>query len=389
MRLLKQVQEMVTETSKIIEGDVIFIDENGYVIASTIGHHIGKYHIVGKEIIDNNLDEIYVSSENAGEVVFSGLYFPVRCNIKIAGVIGISGNLESIYKYGNIVKKMTELLLRELNEERAKKEHARMKELFLEEWILNEDSENKEVQIARGLELGIDITQAYRIMIISSINEQRSTKSCVLREKQEKFEKFCDSVFRDSIVLRNVGRRIVLFSQRTDKDMIQAAEYFQSLAKQSYSLEIAIGIDGNSEDIHIAYLQAEKAWRATRLSRNRISWYDDLGLELFVVGIPEKIKEDYIRKIFPGCSYEELDSWMEILKVYYSVDGSIQKGAEKLHMHKNTLQNKIKKMEEVTGCDVRKPNYSALLYMALVFYIEQRSSLALVESKKRNRLENE
>lgn len=380
MRLSKQVQKIVTEIGKIIKGNVDFIDVDGYIIASTIEQHIGKYHAVGKEIIDKNLNEMYVSPENAGKVIFSGLYLPVHSGMEMAGVIGISGNQEYIYNYGNIVKKMTEILIRELDEERVKKERARMRELFLEEWLLKEGNEIREVQIERGLAVGVDITQTYRVMVIGFSDGQEHMDSSTLQEKQEQLKKLRNSIFPDSITLRHVGRDIVLLSQRSDKDMLRVAEYFQSLSKRVYSLEVAVGIDGNSENVHIAYLQADKAWRSTRLSKNRICLYNDLALELFVVGIPEKIKEDYIRKIFPGCSYEELNSWMEILEVYFSVDGSIQKGAELLHMHKNTLQNKIKKMEEITGCDVRKPNYASVLYMALVFFIEQKSSLALVES---------
>ena len=48
-----------------------------------------------------------------------------------------------------------------------------------------------------------------------------------------------------------------------------------------------------------------------------------------------------------------------------------------LHMHKNTFQNKIKKLEEVTGCDIRIPKYATVLYMAMVFFVEQRASFSL------------
>lgn len=383
MRLsAKHAQKIIAEIRDIIDYDVDFIDRDGYIIASTTEKHVGNFHAIAKKIIDQNLQEVYITPQEASGIICAGLNLAVYCDKKAVGVVGISGVSEQSFKYGRIVKKMTELLIRELDEEKLKQQQSRMRERFLEEWILEESKEPKEVLAERGLAVGIDVTAPYRVMVVSPSLQQKFVERAALQKMLEKLEKLKNTVLPDSMLLRHAGRDILILKKCSDREMLKSGEYLQNLAQRAYGLELVIGVDGNAEDIHISYLQADKAWRSTRFSgNNSVCLYSDLSMELFVVEIPEKAKEDYIHKIFPGCKYDELKSWMEILEVYFSVDGSLQKGAELLHMHKNTLQYKIKKLEELTGCDVRKPGYAALLFMAWVFFVDQKSSLALVDSE--------
>jgi len=54
--------------------------------------------------------------------------------------------------------------------------------------------------------------------------------------------------------------------------------------------------------------------------------------------------------------------------VFYREEGSITLTAQKLFIHKNTLQYKLKKLKEKTGYDPRSIRYSSLYYNAMYFY---------------------
>ena len=43
-------------------------------------------------------------------------------------------------------------------------------------------------------------------------------------------------------------------------------------------------------------------------------------------------------------------------------------GAEILHIHKNTLTYRLKRLEELTGYDVRLVSQSTVFYMAMLFF---------------------
>ena len=44
--------------------------------------------------------------------------------------------------------------------------------------------------------------------------------------------------------------------------------------------------------------------------------------------------------------------------------------AERLFIHKNTLQYRLKRLADVTGLDVRKPSHAPSLYLAMLFYLD-------------------
>ena len=64
-----------------------------------------------------------------------------------------------------------------------------------------------------------------------------------------------------------------------------------------------------------------------------------------------------------------------VLEVLYETEGSITAASEALHMHKNTLQYKLKRIYERTGYDPRSLRYSALFLIAIDFYREIRGLL--------------
>ena len=62
-------------------------------------------------------------------------------------------------------------------------------------------------------------------------------------------------------------------------------------------------------------------------------------------------------------TFLEIEAFLKIAQC-----GSFSAAAEKLYMHKNTLQYKLKKLEECTGYDVRLPSNSAVFYIAILFF---------------------
>ena len=86
--------------------------------------------------------------------------------------------------------------------------------------------------------------------------------------------------------------------------------------------------------------------------------------------LSDKTKEEYIRSIFRGYSPEEIDTWMNILDSLYKNEGSITQTAEKLFIHKNTLQYRLNKLADQTGYDPRSIRFSSLYYNAIHFYAD-------------------
>ena len=63
-----------------------------------------------------------------------------------------------------------------------------------------------------------------------------------------------------------------------------------------------------------------------------------------------------------------MEEYMQLIDAYFAYEGSITRAASALYIHKNTLQYKLKKMETITGKDIRIPSEAATYYIAREFY---------------------
>lgn len=63
-------------------------------------------------IIENSLEEMIIANDNAYESCRKGVNLPINFATQIIGVIGITGEPSETIKYGRILQKMTEMLIR-------------------------------------------------------------------------------------------------------------------------------------------------------------------------------------------------------------------------------------------------------------------------------------
>lgn len=141
LRLSRQgAQAIVEEVGAIVGQHINMMDPEGYVIASTDPERIGTLHEGARKIIREHLDELYVRDEEATLTSRPGLNLPVYQAGSIAGVIGITGRYEDVAGYGQIVKKMVEILIRENAEQDERRMGQRVLNRFLEDGSLEADS---------------------------------------------------------------------------------------------------------------------------------------------------------------------------------------------------------------------------------------------------------
>lgn len=99
-----------------------------------------------------------------------------------------------------------------------------------------------------------------------------------------------------------------------------------------------------------------------------IKGYDEINMELFADLIPLTAKREYVKKIFHGYTPLELADAVHTLECFFEHDGSITRTADALYIHKNTLQQHLRKIAARTGYDPRSLRSSAVFYVVLYFY---------------------
>lgn len=361
--------QIVEEISKLVKQNINLMDETGHIIASRDKSRIGDFHYGAYKIISENLEEYYIDEDDLSKGIKKGINLPLELDGGIVGVIGMTGGYEEVITSGKLLKKMTEILLMESRANYRQLMNKRVRNAFYEEWLINGGYKNADLE-DRGMALGIDINKPRRVFI-ASIDELDNLKDSQQGQSQiAKFENDVDAFLKRNnykMHFRNASRQIIIIDNMDTENVVKFAGELAGYVWEKDKFELNIGIDSaKSYDMHEAYVEAHRAWTAAAEKHEQIICYEDISLELLISNVPTEIKLEYLKKVFKDMDYNDVCENIALLKAYFNAQGSIQKAADNLYIHKNTLQYRISKLKEITGLDVRKPTESPALYLAYI-----------------------
>lgn len=365
-------QQIVQEIGKLVHQNINLMDETGTIVASNDPGRIGNFHEGAYRVITQHLPELYITPELEQSVplVRRGINLPIEVEGSVEGVVGITGGYEEVIQYAQIVKKMAEILVRERLTLDAQRLDLRVRSRFLEDWILSDGLHHPQALSQRGFALGIDIQIPRRCMVLSVSHLAYYTATLEGQRLIEAVEQAVDSQVEPlrAISLRNAARLILLLPHRSTQAMEQLALSLQQQIRQDFDLPLIVGIDGKAQDIHTAYLQANRAWRLGEHNRRSVVCYERLNTELILDDVQPVTKSRYLAKIFAACSQDQVRDAIPMLEAWFEANGSLTKASEALFIHKNTLQYRIRSLAQATGLDVRNYTDAAALYLAVLFY---------------------
>lgn len=382
MQLLRHNAEIIVkELNTIINDKINMMNEKGVIIASTDQERIGQEHEGAKRIINDRLEELVIHSHDRYEGSLEGVNYPIIISNEIIGVVGITGPYNKVAKYGQITKKMTEILIQEISIKEQKSMDENLRSRFVGEWLQNENVIINTNFVERGRRMGLEITNPRRVIIISVFDNGTGSDSLDEMRKVERVEERVKNVIRrldpDSIYMKSSSNLVFAITNRKDSEIGKIGEMLRSTVEEQPDMKVVIGIDDKCRPytmMHISYSKAYKALQSClRTKGEGIRFYGDINMEIFTDEISDMSKKEYVQKLFSGYEREELAETVGLLETLYDLEGSITAAAEKLHMHKNTLQYKLRRIYERTGYDPRSIRWSSLFYIAIDFYREIRN----------------
>lgn len=149
---------------------------------------------------------------------------------------------------------------------------------------------------------------------------------------------------------------LVLVNYKTDEIKNYISEFLQSSSQIASNRSIHIGISSNQIGILNQKTNFEKALSAMEMAQKKgdnSCFYTDLGIYkvLYEVKDREVLREFYKDVIGKLDAYDRENNTelVDMLKTYLDNNGSLQVVAEKQFVHRNTVTNQLKKIEEITG----------------------------------------
>ena len=110
---------IVANIKGVLRHEINLFDTHGTVIASTDAARVGQYHEAAA-IAAASRRSIAVDDDHPYQGAKNGINSPVLIDGSVAAVIGVTGERESVESFGDVIVKMTEILLHENIEQTAR-----------------------------------------------------------------------------------------------------------------------------------------------------------------------------------------------------------------------------------------------------------------------------
>jgi carbohydrate diacid regulator len=356
-------KKIIREVKNFIEEDLIMVDTSGIIIASTAPDRLGNFHegayLAASEKqmrIISKQDEITLSGVKAG------ITLPLFHQQKVVGVIGITGTPEKVLPYGELIKKMTELLIQENHYQDQFEWEARSLETFVFDWLLKDGPSTFITKRAEVLGVNMEVNRQVILIEFQTNESLMKAKGWHHSELDVEWKK------EDIFVQWGQNRMILLLASNTVPSKESLLSFLKKIQVQLQSyfgapVYMGVGKACKPSSLKDSYSDAERALNTCSVDVP-ITFEEDLRLEMILEAIPNKVKKEFaLRLLSPVLSEKDL---FETIQEYFSHHLSLKDTAQSMHIHINTLHYRLRKVESLTGLELKKPHDLTTLYLACI-----------------------
>lgn len=354
-------KKIINEVRRLIDEDIIIVDVSGKIIASTDTSRIGSFH-EGALLSSRDQKKMVITNEMAHNLkgVKPGINLPILFKQKVVGVIGITGNPEKVSAYGELLKKMTELLIQESYYAKQMELESRAVENFVFDWLQLKDELDE--FISRAEHLGIDI-EVNRHVVIGFI---KCETEIPLQDISKHMQQHSLLQSNDIFVRWGNERFLLLLADRSKEQIKTILQKLKLELEHSFSIQVAFGIGSNDFDYSLkkSFDEADRALHVAK-ENSSVIFDDDLKLEMLIHETSSKVQVEFVRRtIIPLLDDFDL---ITTLHEFVKNDLSSKETAEALHIHVNTLSYRLNKIEEYTGLHPKRFPDLVTLYLGILF----------------------
>lgn len=376
MDLDPQIAETIVSNLKdIIQHEINLFDTTGTIIASTDRSRIGTSHD-GARLAISTQNTVSIDSEHEFKGAKHGINVPVLFNGAPVAVIGITGERSEVEPFGNVIKKMTEILIRENWEQITRFDQRTRLASLVGQLCLPRHDPGLVDYLASVLDIDLSLPRLAVVGHIASRGEKASSES-PYQELYAYLRDFPNSFF-------SAEGDICLFVEERDGARLPGLlRVIKSTLEKRLHLRVVFGVGDLRHDQQEYWKSYEEACKAADWLLFRggdgMARYDELDYGIFISSIPRDEAEKLERRVFGDLSDEEIEAFERVFAAYTAHNGSIAHAADELFLHKNTLQNRLNKIARETGYNPRELSDHTVLALAFLLrryerFTEKRAS---------------
>lgn len=369
-------QSIVDRTMRIIDVNVNVMDARGTIIASGDASRIGQIHRGALQVLRDGT-AMDVTEETAATIpgVMPGVNLPLRLGEKVIGCIGLSGPPDSIRRYSQLVHMAAETMLEQADLMQILARDARIREELTLALIHGGGVPGS---IAEGAaKIGINLTEP-RVAVALGLDSTPNAPPdiAVIREHYDHLMKL-ERHFLAALV---APQEIVLLRPALDargkwqpQTHLRWIEDLQRQLHQTTGADFRFALGGYvpaaDGGLRLSAQMASGALRVGRMRRptETVHNYADLRLHVLMDEaasgwhVAELVKPlEKLRKSDRSGRLEET------LKAWFQHDMKTASAAAALGVHRNSLDYRLGRVQDICGCDLSRVDDMFELYFALL-----------------------
>lgn len=383
----KIVQPFIATLEEALHYKVTITDTNGYIVGSSDPARLNQFHPSAYEILCErqpieSWDIATDSYVNVPEGVQLGYGERVIYDGECIGLISLVGAPEEIKQSIKTAQLVLQLMLDRKKASDELKLISKDKKAFLLRLLQGQYGSPEWIK-ERADTYKIDLSRLRYVLTVQINLEKFDEKSPLeLSQIKETMHRAIRSIFfeqEDLLYEYDTGETVLLTagkhsdaSQRRRQIEKAAARLYAELREQC-KVSALIGVSeecGDYTGIPLALRQGRMAAEIGAKTENGegLYFYSQMRLGRIVASFSPEIRPILQRDILSKLLENHADSLLETLFTYFEMNGNVSQTAEKLFIHRNTLQYRFRKIKEITGFDIYHIDDLVQLRLAVLQY---------------------
>jgi carbohydrate diacid regulator len=371
-------QEIADENAAVTGLGILITDRSGNVIGSSDPKRIGSFHEASVQVITTQVPTSHTARQaSALQGVRPGLTLPILLDGEAVGTVGITGSPARVRRFGPLVRRHTEILLRESAALRSQLLHERGVEDLVHD-IGNFDPQIIESAflLARAQELGYTLGVPRAAVVFGlRAQSQDGRAASVLRPELVRVirEKF--SAAADIVAATTPGRYVVLHRLRPARpqppdSLTSLCDAVADAVRLRHGLAMSAGIGGVGTtliELRSALQDASDALLLGGKVAPGVCTHSIRELRAYQLlsNVGQRSRSRLIAtELAELRSHPDWPQLRTTLIAWCEAGFALVDASARLHIHRNTLLYRIAKIEQITGRSLRDYRGCITTYLA-------------------------